>query len=104
MAYRTSKAMATGLGAAGSGVHHWWSSRVSSVALVPLGGALVVHAFREAAAGGEPGLRAVLGRHRVVAVLIFVAAVTIFVALRTASSPPAAPFAGKTSRWPKRRR
>ncbi len=26
----------TGLGAAGSGVHHWWLQRLTSVALVPL--------------------------------------------------------------------
>jgi succinate dehydrogenase / fumarate reductase membrane anchor subunit len=27
---------AKGLGAAGSGVHHWWAERVTSVALIPL--------------------------------------------------------------------
>ena len=54
---------------------------VAVVALVPLGGALVVHAFREAAARGEPGLGAVLRRHQVVALLLAVAAVTIALSL-----------------------
>lgn len=36
MAYRTPRARVSGLGAAGSGAHHWWQLRVSSVALVPL--------------------------------------------------------------------
>lgn len=54
---------------------------VALVALLPLGAALVVHAFREAAARGEPGLRAVLTRHRLVAVLLAVAVVTIALSL-----------------------
>ena len=37
MSYRTAKARVTGLGSAGSGVHHWWTHRLTSVALVPLG-------------------------------------------------------------------
>jgi succinate dehydrogenase / fumarate reductase membrane anchor subunit len=33
---RTYLGQAKGLGAAGSGVHHWWAERVTSVALIPL--------------------------------------------------------------------
>lgn len=36
MAYRTPRARVSGLGSARGGTHHWWQSRVSSVALVPL--------------------------------------------------------------------
>jgi len=36
MSYRTPKARVTGLGAAGDGTHHWWTQRLSSVALIPL--------------------------------------------------------------------
>lgn len=35
--YLTPRARATGLGAAKSGVGAWWSSRLTSIALVPLG-------------------------------------------------------------------
>ena len=54
---------------------------VAVVALLPLGGALVVHAFREAAARGERGLPALLRRHRVVAVLLVVMAITVALSL-----------------------
>jgi succinate dehydrogenase / fumarate reductase membrane anchor subunit len=36
MSFRTPKGMAAGLGSAGTGTHHWWQHRVSSVALIPL--------------------------------------------------------------------
>lgn len=36
MAYKTPRGLATGLGSAGAGTHHWWQHRVSSVALLPL--------------------------------------------------------------------
>lgn len=36
MSYRTPKGMAAGLGSAGTGTHHWWQHRITSVALVPL--------------------------------------------------------------------
>jgi succinate dehydrogenase / fumarate reductase, membrane anchor subunit len=35
--YRTPRSRAIGLGAAKEGVGHWWSSRLTSVALIPLG-------------------------------------------------------------------
>ena len=36
MQYKTSRSRATGLGSARDGVEHWWSHRISSVALIPL--------------------------------------------------------------------
>jgi len=36
MSFKTPKVLATGLGSAKSGTHHWWSMRVSSIALIPL--------------------------------------------------------------------
>ena len=36
MSFKTPKGMAAGLGSAGTGTHHWWQHRVSSVALIPL--------------------------------------------------------------------
>jgi succinate dehydrogenase / fumarate reductase membrane anchor subunit len=36
MSYKTARGRANGLGSAKDGVEHWWSHRVSSVALIPL--------------------------------------------------------------------
>ena len=36
MSFRTSRARVSGLGASGEGTHHWWSQRITSVALIPL--------------------------------------------------------------------
>jgi succinate dehydrogenase / fumarate reductase membrane anchor subunit len=36
MSYRTDRQRVHGLGAAGDGTQHWWSQRLTSVALVPL--------------------------------------------------------------------
>ena len=36
MSFKTSRARVSGLGAAGHGTHHWWTQRITSVALVPL--------------------------------------------------------------------
>jgi succinate dehydrogenase / fumarate reductase, membrane anchor subunit len=35
--FRTARQRATGLGSAKEGVGHWWASRLTSIALVPLG-------------------------------------------------------------------
>ena len=50
MAYKTARGRAIGLGASGTGVHHWWTTRVTSVALVPLG---LLFVFPFAGALGE---------------------------------------------------
>lgn len=36
MNFKTPRGIAAGLGSAGTGTHHWWQHRVSSVALIPL--------------------------------------------------------------------
>jgi succinate dehydrogenase / fumarate reductase, membrane anchor subunit len=36
MSYRTDRARVTGLGSAKEGTGHWWSQRITSIALVPL--------------------------------------------------------------------
>jgi succinate dehydrogenase / fumarate reductase membrane anchor subunit len=36
MSYRTDRQRVHGLGAAGDGTDHWWSQRLTSIALVPL--------------------------------------------------------------------
>ena len=36
MSFRTARARVSGLGSAGEGTHHWWTQRITSVALIPL--------------------------------------------------------------------
>lgn len=36
MSFKTPRGLANGLGSAGTGTHHWWTHRLSSVALIPL--------------------------------------------------------------------
>ena len=36
MSFKTPKSLASGLGSAGHGSHHWWLHRITSVALIPL--------------------------------------------------------------------
>ncbi len=36
MSFQTARARVTGLGSAGEGTHHWWTQRITAVALVPL--------------------------------------------------------------------
>ncbi|MEL7470864.1 MAG: succinate dehydrogenase, hydrophobic membrane anchor protein [Pseudomonadota bacterium] len=50
MSYKTPMGLARGLGSAGTGTHHWWQHRVSSVALIPL---TVLAIFPFAGALGE---------------------------------------------------
>lgn len=51
------------------------------VALVPLGVALVRHAFREAARAGTPGIGGVMSRYRGMALLLGVALIAVAVSL-----------------------
>lgn len=51
------------------------------VALLPLGAALVVYAFRRVRAEGDPGLGGVLRRYRVIAILLAVTLVTVVLSL-----------------------
>ena len=58
MSYRTDRARVSGLGAAGEGVGHWWTHRLTSVALVPLT-LLFIFPFARALGGGYEEVRAV---------------------------------------------
>ncbi|MBY8976213.1 succinate dehydrogenase, hydrophobic membrane anchor protein [Rhodobacteraceae bacterium NNCM2] len=51
MSFKTPRQYATGLGSGKSGTHHWWSMRISSVALIPLS-ILFVLPFADALGGG----------------------------------------------------
>ncbi len=50
MSFKTPRGLANGLGSAGTGTHHWWSQRISSVALIPLS---ILFVFPFAGALGE---------------------------------------------------
>jgi succinate dehydrogenase / fumarate reductase membrane anchor subunit len=50
---RSQLGRARGLGAARSGVHHWWAQRLSSLALLPLTGWFVVSVLRLAPVGRD---------------------------------------------------
>lgn len=56
MDYRTDKSRAIGMGSAKAGVGHWWSQRITSVALVPLT-LLFIFPFAAALGGGHEGVR-----------------------------------------------
>jgi succinate dehydrogenase / fumarate reductase membrane anchor subunit len=73
MAFKTDFARVHGLGAAGEGVHHWWMSRVTSVALVPLT-VLFVIPFGRALDNGWEAMIATYSNfgHALVAVLFFI--------------------------------
>jgi succinate dehydrogenase / fumarate reductase membrane anchor subunit len=53
MSYRTAKSRVTGLGAAHGGTHHWWTQRISSVALIPLTILFVIPFAQAVGAGHE---------------------------------------------------
>lgn len=68
MSFKTPRQYATGLGSGKSGTHHWWSMRVSSVALVPLA-LLFVFPFAGALGEGHEAVLALYGNpfHAIVA-------------------------------------
>jgi succinate dehydrogenase / fumarate reductase membrane anchor subunit len=70
MGYRTPKARVVGLGSAGGGTHHWWTQRLSSVALLPLG-ALWVVPFAQVLGEGREAVLALYSQpfHAIVAAL-----------------------------------
>ena len=70
MSYRTARARVTGLGAAHGGTHHWWTQRLTSVALIPLT-VLFVVPFAQVLGGGFEAVRALYAQpfHAIVAAL-----------------------------------
>lgn len=71
MSFRTAKARVTGLGTAHGGTHHWWTHRLTSVALIPLT-ILFVVPFAGVLGEGYEAVRALYANpfHAVVAALM----------------------------------
>ena len=74
MGFKTDYARVHGSGAAGEGSHHWWSQRVTSVALIPLP-LLFICPFGRALGGGHEAFVATYSNlwHALVAVLFLIA-------------------------------
>lgn len=70
MSFRTPRQDASGLGSSKSGTHHWWSMRISSVALIPLS-ILFAVPFAGALGGGHDEVLALYANpfHAIVACL-----------------------------------
>ena len=75
MSFKTSRARVSGLGAAGHGTHHWWTQRITSVALVPLT-ILFVIPFAQVLGGSHAEVLALYGHpfHALVAILFIAVA------------------------------
>jgi len=75
MNYKTDRARVSGLGAAGNGTHHWWSQRITAVALIPLT-VLFVIPFAGALGGEHTEVLALYAHpfHAIVAVLFIAVA------------------------------
>jgi len=70
MQFRTDRQRVQGLGASGHGVGHWWSQRLTAIALVPLT-IVFVFPFAQALGGSWEGVRQVYAHpfNAVVAIL-----------------------------------
>lgn len=70
MSFKTPLQYATGLGSSKSGTHHWWSMRISSVALIPLS-VLFAVPFAGALGGGHAEVLALYANpfHAIIAAL-----------------------------------
>lgn len=68
--FKTPRARVSGLGSAGDGTHHWWTMRLSSIALIPLT-ILFVFPFVEALGEGHAEMTAIYANplHAIVAIL-----------------------------------
>jgi len=75
MTYKTDLSRVQGLGRAGEGVHHFWTQRLTSVALVPLT-VLFLIPFGRALGGGHEALVATYGQfgHALTAILFIAVA------------------------------
>jgi succinate dehydrogenase / fumarate reductase, membrane anchor subunit len=70
MSYRTDRQRVHGLGAARDGTHHWWSQRLTSIAMIPLG-LCFIFPFARALGSGWESVRLLYATpfHAVVAML-----------------------------------
>jgi succinate dehydrogenase / fumarate reductase, membrane anchor subunit len=75
MSFKSDYSRAHGHGAAGEGLHHWWSQRVTSIALIPLT-LLFIFPFGRTLGGGHEAFVATYSNlwHSLVAVLFIIAA------------------------------
>lgn len=75
MSYKSDYSRAHGHGAAGEGLHHWWSQRVTSIALIPLT-LLFLFPFGRTLGGGHEAFVATYSNlwHALVAILFIIAA------------------------------
>ncbi len=75
MGFKTDYARVHGSGVAGEGSHHWWSQRLTSIALIPLT-LLFIFPFGRALGGGHEAFVATYSNlwHALVAVLFIIAA------------------------------
>jgi len=75
MSFKSDYSRAHGHGAAGEGLHHWWSQRVTSIALIPLT-LLFIFPFGRTLGGGHDAFVASYSNlwHALVAVLFIIAA------------------------------
>ena len=80
MSYRTDQQRVQGLGSAHEGVGHWWSQRVTSIALVPLT-LLFIFPFARNLGGDYETVRAAYG-HPFNAIVTFLLIVTVFIHLQ----------------------
>ena len=73
MDYRTDRQRVQGLGSAKEGTGHWWSQRLTSIALIPLT-LLFIFPFANALGGDFETVRAVYGHpfHAIVAILFII--------------------------------
>jgi succinate dehydrogenase / fumarate reductase membrane anchor subunit len=73
MQFRTDRQRVQGLGASGHGVGHWWSQRLTSIALVPLT-IVFIFPFAQALGGSWEGAREVYAHpFNAVAAILFLA-------------------------------
>ena len=75
MNYRTPRALVSGLGSAGQGTHHWWTQRITAVALLPLA-VLFIVPFARAVGGDHSAVLELYAHpfHAIVAVLFIAVA------------------------------
>ena len=73
MGYRTDRQRVSGLGTAGEGTGHWWSQRITSIALIPLT-LLFIFPFARSLGGDFALVRATYANpfHAIVAILFLV--------------------------------
>ena len=75
MGYRTDRQRVMGLGSAHDGTDHWWSQRLTAIALVPLA-LLFIFPFAQSLGGGFEAVRATYARpfHAIVAIMFLLVA------------------------------